>query len=216
MFRGQAMNRKISFGLAMVCGLISLAAGYGQTGAEKLADLLLAGQANAGVRIEVFSDYQCPMCKAFYLETIKPLIADYTQANKINKISITYHDFPLDMHQYARKAARFAMAALRLGRDRWLRVNDALYMEQEKWSQDGNIEAVLAKVLDPAEVARIKSLASNPAIEAAINEEVQLGISKKIDSTPTLFIASQTGKQLRATGMINLPTLKSQLDRLIN
>jgi hypothetical protein len=48
--------------------------------------------------------------------------AEYTKANKINKIYVVYHDFPLDMHQFARKATRLALAAERLGRDRWLRV----------------------------------------------------------------------------------------------
>jgi protein-disulfide isomerase len=202
--------------LAVVAGLVTLMAADGQVGAVKPLDLNLAGQQNAGIRVDVFSDYQCPVCKSFYMETIKPLIADYTKANKIDKVFIVYHDFPLEMHQYARKAARLAMASMQLGRDRWLKVNDILYVEQEKWAQDGKIEAVLAKVLDPTELIRVQSMSGNADIEAAINQEVQLGVSRNITSTPTFFISSQTGKQDRVVGGVTLPVLKSYLDRLLN
>jgi protein-disulfide isomerase len=187
-----------------------------QPGLNKMTDLYLGGHPNAAVRIELFSDYQCSACRAFYLETLKPLIADYTKANKIDKIYIVYHDFPLDMHPFARKAAKYALAAMRIGRDRWLRVNDALYTQQDKWASDGNIDAVLAKVLDPSELVRIQSLAANPAIDAALNQEIQLGLSKNITSTPTFFITSQSGKQQRVATGVNLTVLKDFLDRLIN
>jgi len=187
-----------------------------QTGLNKLADLCLGGQPNAQVRIEVFSDYQCPACRTFYLETLKPLIADYTKANKIDKIYIAYHDFPLAMHPFARKASKFALAAMRIGRDRWLRVSDVLYMEQAKWESDGKIEAVLAKVLDPTELVRIQSLAANPAIDAALNQEIQLGQSQNVTSTPTFFIYSQSGRQQRVATGVSLAVLKDFLDRLIS
>jgi protein-disulfide isomerase len=214
---GVAMMTKSKWlGLAIAVGMMTMISASGQTGTPKLAELYLAGQQNAGVRIEIFSDYQCPACRVFYLETIKPLIADYTKANKIDKIYISYHDFPLEMHPYARKAARLALASMRLGRERWLRVTDALYVEQEKWAQDGNIEAVLAKVLDPTELIRVQSMAGNPAIESTINQEIQLGQSKNVTSTPTFMILSQMGRQQSVTGGVALPVLKAYLDRLIN
>jgi protein-disulfide isomerase len=202
--------------LAATTVMVTVLSVHSQTSPPKTADLWLAGQRSAAVRLELFSDFQCPSCRAFYLETIKPLIADYTKANKIDKILIAYHDFPLDMHPYARKAARLALAASRLGRERWLHVVDVLYIEQEKWAQDGNIEAVLAKSLDPTEMVRLQSLASNPAIETLINQEIQLGQSQNITSTPTFFVLTQTGRQQRVTGGVALAVLKDYLDRLIN
>jgi protein-disulfide isomerase len=202
--------------LAAVAVITTVLSVHGQTGPSARSDLWLAGQRDAAVRIELFSDFQCPSCRAFYLETIKPLIADYTKSNKIDKILIVYHDYPLDMHQYARKAARYALAASRLGRERWLRVVDALYVEQEKWAQDGNIEAVLSKLLDPTEMVRIQSMASTPAIEAIVNQEVQLGQSQNVTSTPTFLILTQTGRQQRVAGSVTFPVLKDFLDRLIS
>jgi protein-disulfide isomerase len=202
--------------LAAVAVIITVLSVQSQTSQPNAAELWLAGQRSAPVRMELFSDFQCPVCRTFYLETIKPLIADYTKANKIDKISIAYHDFPLDMHPFARKAARLALAASRLGRERWLHVVDVLYVEQEKWAQDGNIEAILAKSLDPTEMVRLQSLASNPAIEGIINQEIQLGQSQNINSTPTFLILTQTGRQQRVVGGVAFAVLKDYLDRLIN
>lgn len=186
-----------------------------QTGIGQQAELYLGGQPGAPVKIEVFSDYQCPVCRTFYLETLKPLLANYVKENKIDKICVVYHDYPLDMHPFARKAARYALAAHRLGRERWLRVTDALYAEQAQWSQDGNIEAVLAKTLDPTELVRVRKLASDPAIDAAIQKEIQVAQSLNITSTPTFFIKTETGRQQRVTGWITFVTMKDYLDRLL-
>ncbi len=187
----------------------------GQARIDAPDELFLGGERGAPIKIEVFSDYQCPRCRDFYLSTLKPLIADYTNTNKINKIYIVYHDFPLEMHPFARKAARFALAAARIGRDRWLRVNDALYTDQAQWSLDGNIEAVLAKVLEPTELVRIGNLAADPAIDSAVQDEVLFGQSCEIASTPTFFINPQTGPQQRVAGWVAYNTLKDFLDRLL-
>jgi protein-disulfide isomerase len=192
--------------------LIAALTAAGQTATSKQDELYLCGQPNSPVKIEVFSDFQCPVCGAFYLQTIKPLIADYGSSNKVY---IVYHDFPLDMHPFARKAARFALAANRLGREPWLRVTDALYKEQAQWSQDGNVEAVLAKVLDPTELVRVTKLATDPAIDAVLGQEIMLGQSRSINSTPTVFVTTETGRQQRVDQGIPYPVLKDFLDRTL-
>ena len=34
------------------------------------------GDPNAPIRLEVFSDYECPSCRAFYLQTMKQVFTD--------------------------------------------------------------------------------------------------------------------------------------------
>ena len=187
----------------------------GQGGAGKPEELCLGGQPNAPVKIEVFSDFQCPVCRAFYLETIKPLIADFTKEKRIDKIYVVYHDFPLDMHPYARKAASYALAASRVSREAWLRVTDALYQKQEVWSQNGNIEAVLSKVLDPTELTRVKKLSTDSSIEQAVRLEVLLGQSREITMTPTFFIITQSGRQERVNSGLGYLVVKGRLEQLL-
>ncbi len=187
----------------------------GQAFTEDPDELVFCGVRGAPIRIDIFSDYQCPRCGEFYRDTVKPLADDYTRTNKIDKILIVYHDFPLEMHLYARKASRFALAAAKIGRDRWLRVNDQLYRDQAQWSMDGNIEASLAKVIEPTELVRIANLAARPEIDAEVQNGVLLGQSREIGSTPTFFITSPYGPQQRVAGGVALVTLKDYLDRLM-
>src|ERR1700719_218535 len=66
------------------------------------------GSKNAPITMEVFSDYQCPSCRALFEETLKPLIADYVA---LGKVYLVHRDFPLPMHSHSWVAARYANAA---------------------------------------------------------------------------------------------------------
>ena len=207
-------GKRILIAAAWVLAVAVLSAA-GQGGADKQPDLWLGGQPNAPLKIEVYSDFQCPVCRTFYLEAIKPLIADFTKEKRVEKIYIVYHDFPLEMHPYSRKASSYALAAERLGRDAWLRVFDALYQEQAQWSQDGNIDAVVARVLDPTELTRVKKLATDPSIEQAVRLEVMLGQSHEVTVTPTFFIITEAGHQERINGGVAYALLKGRLEQLL-
>jgi protein-disulfide isomerase len=200
----------------VLSSIFTVAMSISQTAATKPPEIYLAGQSGASVKIEVFSDYQCPICRTYYLETLKPLIYDYTKANKIDRISVVYHDLPLEsIHQNARKAARLALAAHRMGKDKWLKVSDALYMQQAVWSEDGNCEAPLEKILEPAELIQLKKMAADPSIETVLNQEIGLAQSRNITSTPTTFIITETGRQQRFTGDPGFAALKDYLDKMI-
>ncbi len=206
---GRYRRRSVALAAAIVI-LVPAISAIGQTIAQTPSGFYLGGQPSAPVKIEVFSDYQCPVCRAYYLETLKPLLNVYASTNKV---CIVYHDYPLDMHQWARKACRYALAAERISRDLWLRVTDALYTDQAQWSQDGNIDAILVKKVDQTELARIKKLADDPAVEAAVNQEVMFGQSRQITSTPTSFIITEAGRQQRVNSIIPYAVLKDYIDR---
>jgi protein-disulfide isomerase len=62
-----------------------------------------AGPKNAPVVVEVFSDFQCPGCRQYYLSTLRRVIDEYCLTGKIYLI---HHDFPLPQHPYSKAAAR--------------------------------------------------------------------------------------------------------------
>jgi protein-disulfide isomerase len=182
-----------------------------QGGAPKPSDLCVGGQPGAPVRIEVFSDYQCPACRAFYLETIRPVLADYARDNQV---CVIYHDFPLKMHSHAREATRFAVAARRLGNERWLKVSEALYTDQIQWAENGNVAGSVARVLTAEEMARVTKWAAEPAVEQIIEQEIALATQRQILSTPTFFLYAN-GREQRVVGGISYPILKDYLNRLL-
>ena len=62
----------------------------------------VAGNPSSPVKIEVFSDFQCPACRTFYLNTMRTIIPEYADAGKA---CVVYREFPLQMHSHAREAA---------------------------------------------------------------------------------------------------------------
>ena len=182
-----------------------------QPGSLKTEDLCLGGKPGAPVRFEVFSDYQCPACRAFYLETIRPLLKEY---GPDSKVCIIYHDFPLKVHKYAFEASRYAVAALRLGRDQWLRVCEALYADQPRWAADGKVEGVVARVLSADEMTKVKTFLEDPSLDQFINQEIALANKRHVSSTPTFFLYAQ-GQEQKVVGKISYPVLKEYLDRLL-
>ncbi|HUI71270.1 MAG TPA: thioredoxin domain-containing protein [Spirochaetia bacterium] len=180
------------------------------SGAQKdNADSYLMGKADSPVRIEIFSDFQCPMCRTFYLDTVTRLLHEYAAGDKV---AVIFRDFPLQQHPASRIATRYALASKSLGRDQWAKVIEYLYTCQAEWSYDGKMEPVLSRILDPAQMQTLKGKANDPAIEQAIDHEVELGNERKVDSTPTIFFTAG-GKEQRMVGGLAFPAFKEFIDR---
>jgi protein-disulfide isomerase len=172
---------------------------------------ILGGSVNSPVRIEIFSDFQCGACRDLYLGAIRQVLQDYSGKGRV---CVVYHEFPLKFHQYSREAARYSVAASRLGLQTLLTVFDSLFADQAQWSQDGNLDAVLAKALPGEEYRKLKKAMKDPSIERAIDKELDLGEKKNIQSTPTIFFY-HSGKEEKITGAISYPTMKQYLDSII-
>jgi protein-disulfide isomerase len=171
----------------------------------------VGGRPTAPVKIEVFSDYQCPACKEFYLNTMRMVLTDYADAGKV---CVVYREFPLTMHQHAREAAKYGHAAQRLGPRFWAEVTDALYQSQEKWEEDGQIEPVVAAALTKEDMARLKKEMANPAVDAAIERDIALAKERGVNQTPTFYVTGK-GKTEKIAGVVQYPILRRYLDSML-
>jgi protein-disulfide isomerase len=171
----------------------------------------LGGELDAVIRIEVFSDFECPACRELYLNTIRPVLKEYSS---LGKVCVVYHEFPLKGHKYSRQAAQYSKAAQRLGRKQWHAVMDALYENQEKWSQDGTVDDTVFKALGAEEYTRLRKLLLDPSLDAAIDSEVALGEKREVTSTPTFFVYA-IGKEQKVVGGLPYSVLKDYFDRIV-
>jgi len=178
---------------------------------DEASGLMLGGSLNSPVKIEVFSDFQCGHCRELYLATIRPLLQEYSSKDKV---CVIYHEFPLAMHPYAREAARYSEAAAQLGQDKLLPVYDSIFNEQAKWAKDGSLEATVAKALPGEDLLKLKKIMLDPSINAAVDKEIQLGIQKEVNSTPTMFI-NYIGKQQKVEGFVTYTVMKQFLDTIV-
>jgi protein-disulfide isomerase len=147
----------------------------------------LGGTLDAPIKLEVFSDFQCSWCKKLYAETITQVLKNYSPEDKI---CVIYYEFPLQMHAYGRKAARYSIATQRVGRKQWLAVVDALYTKQEQWALDGNLDAVLKGVLSAEDFDRVKKNLLDPSIDEAIDRDTALGQKRGVEGTPSIFLTT--------------------------
>jgi protein-disulfide isomerase len=200
------MQRKFRRWIVFLLGVFCTFSGLAR--AEE-SGACVRGKASAPIKLEVFSDFQCPTCRAFYLETMKYVFKDYADTGKV---CVVYRSFPLENHAYAADAARYGEAALRLGTSQWNRVADALFSNQDQWAETGDLEAVISKVLPKAEMDALrKQLQNSTSLNSAIYEDLKLGVARDVASTPTFFITAQ-GKTEGIAAALQYSALKRYLD----
>jgi protein-disulfide isomerase len=167
-----------------------------------------SGSPNAPMTIEVYTDYECPSCRNLYLETLPQLTAEYVATGKVRLI---HRDFPLPMHQYSGLAARYANAAGEIGR--YDLVANQIFKTQPEWSQNGNIDAQVAKVLPPGEMQKVRELVKTDShLDDTKNADVAMGTRDNLTQTPTMEVVYK-GKREQIAGFVPFNILKSYIDQ---
>jgi protein-disulfide isomerase len=168
------------------------------------------GSKNAPVTMEVFSDYQCPACKTLFTTTNRRLMDDYVSNGKVYLI---HRDFPLPMHAHSRVAARFARAAAQLGKVE--PVEQALFQNQEKWEQSGDVDGIVASVLSAAEMTKVRALVKGGTLDPMIDKDYALGQTYRVNQTPTTVFHCK-GQTYPYSGIMTYDILKQFLDQLLS
>ena len=167
------------------------------------------GSPSAPIVMEVFSDYSCPVCRAFYEGAIRPLLADYVATGKVYLI---HRDFPLTGvvgHDYSRKAALYETAAARIGK--FEEVDAAIYDKQPTWVRDGNVDAVVAAVLSPKDMKRVREMVEGGKVDSYVDSDKAMGTAKRVNSTPTIYVTAH-GKTELVPGNVSYSLLRRYLD----
>jgi len=189
--------------------LATVALAGGDTAVGQSSSARAVGPVTAAVRIDLFSDFECPACKALHEQTVKRVKAEYALKGKLR---LVHHDFPLPQHKHARQAATLAAAADKLGK--FDAVADALFLQQEMWSKSGNVDAVVDSVLTPEERKKIRELANDSAIAAGIERDIELGTRMEVGSTPTMIV-THNGKPSPVVGVVTYPVFSRYLNSLV-
>jgi protein-disulfide isomerase len=167
------------------------------------------GVKTAPIRIDEFTDFECPACRALYMETLRPLIDDYVSSGKVY---LVHHDFPLPMHPYSHKAAYYADAAAAIGR--FEQVEEVLFVNQPQWAANGKITPFLAKALSPTQLKQVEELARTKEVQEAVQRDVEMGRQLNVRQTPTMFVTHK-GRRTPLVGVTSYPVLRRYLDALL-
>jgi protein-disulfide isomerase len=175
-------------------------------------DAKALGSKSAPITMEVFEDFQCPACRNFYETSLKQVIDEYVVPGKVYLI---HRDFPLDMHPYSHQAARLANAAADLGQ--FETIERALFDSQDQWSANGKIEEALASTISAAQMKKILEYqaAHMSDINASIERDHTLGVQKKVNQTPSIYVTSHGKTEALPGGGVDYKLLRNYLDFLL-
>jgi protein-disulfide isomerase len=169
------------------------------------------GNPAAPIRMDVFTDFECPACAEMHRSFLPLVVHDYATTGKIYVVN---HEFPLNIpdHKYSHEAANYATAAARVGK--YMEVSDTLFQTQAAWHDNGKYWDLIAKVLTPAEQKKVQELVRDPAVVAEVNADVMWGQRQAINSTPTVII-TRGARQFSLPWPINYSLFRSMIDGLL-
>lgn len=173
---------------------------------EQMADHVL-GSPDAPLTIYDYSSLSCPHCGNFH-NTILPKVKQYYIDT--GKVRWVFRTFP---HNEA--ALRAEMLARCQPRDQYLKFEDMMFANQERWAFSSTPLPNLSTLVRVAGVDydRFEFCTTNKELEAAVLRMAQEGTEKyKIGSTPT-FVINDGEKKLEGGGTYE--TFAYELDTLL-
>lgn len=147
------------------------------------------GQLNAPVFIEEFTDYQCPFCARYFMETAPSI--DQNQIANGDALLVLF-DFPLSIHPQAPAAANAARCAGEEGAIAYWAMHDKLFESVSQWSVNDPMPIFnsLAASLSLDKASFDACIQSN-RYDTAVKTDVQIGTQRGVSGTPTFFINGQ-------------------------
>jgi protein-disulfide isomerase len=148
------------------------------------------GDANAPVPIIEFTDFQCPACAAMH-----PVLEEALKSYG-NKVRFVVRDFPLNQHEWARKAAEAANAANAQGK---FFEYIAVLFKNQKALDVPSLKKYASQVgLDRA---KFDAALDRGVYTAEVKKDVEDGEMYGVGSTPTIFINGVQLRLLSAEGL---------------
>ncbi len=144
------------------------------------------GAPDAVVTVYEMSDFQCPYCRRFALETFPVLESEYVNSGKVRWVFV---NFPLtSIHPNAVPAAEVALCAARQGA--FWRVHDLLYTHQDTWAPLKEPGPFLATLADSAKISKkmLLSCLVSPDTRTQVQVDAEGAERAGATSTPSFYI----------------------------
>ena len=171
---------------ALVLAIFPLAPLAGQAAAPDPLAGRVKGSHTAPVTVYEMSDFQCPFCRQFALETFPALDSAYVATGKVRWAFI---NFPLtSIHQNAAAAAEIALCAAK--QNKFWPVHDLLYRHQDVWAPLKEPAAFLLSLADSAHHSKPALLASAKAqsTDSEVRADAEGAHRTGAGSTPSFYI----------------------------
>ena len=158
--------------------------------------------------VKIFSSLTCPHCASFHINVVSKIKKKYLESGKVQLIFI---DFPLD--QAAFNASKLLHC---VNKDKRMNFLDAIYKDQEKWTNGSTIEDInnnlqkIVKILGISSEKFNKCLIDEEISDKILNGRIEANKKYSINSTPTIVI-----NEKKLKGSANFNNIKKRIEKII-
>lgn len=149
-------------------------------------DDAVMGSDDAPVTIVEFSDYQCPYCNKFHVETFPQIKEKYIDTGKVKFV---YRDYPLSSHAGAYPAALIAECVRdQKGDDAYYQVHNELFKMLSSGDFDYDAMSAFASGIG-ADSGKLKDCFDGDKFKDEIAKDLADGTAAGITGTPGFIVA---------------------------
>ncbi len=172
----------------------------------------IIGNPDAKISIIEFSDFQCPFCARFHVQTLPLILEEYIDEGKVN---LVFRDFPIQsIHPNAFPASVAAECANEQGKFR--EMHDKLFDNQNQWNRQQTADAVLMFNQYAEEIKldqeKFESCLSNGKYIDEIKKDLEDGRDYGVSGTPGFFIGNDKIGYVELKGAQPFDSFKKVID----
>ena len=150
----------------------------------------IIGNPNAPITIIEFSDFQCPFCARFHIQTLPAIMNEYVNDGKVK---LVFRDFPIQsIHPNALPASIAAECANEQGK--FKEMHDILFERQNEWSKKNTGNVIITFTQYASEMGleerEFDSCLKNGKYIEEIQKDLDDGRTYGISGTPGFFIGN--------------------------
>ena len=173
------------------------------------------GDPNAPITILEYSDFQCPFCVRYFVQTEPALNDEYVRSGQAR---VVFRDFPIvELHPNAPAAHMASLCVAEQGAIPYWTMHEKLFQTQSEWSNALDPVPVFSRLAEEsgadidAYEACMQADEKQALIDAALNEGRQAGVS----GTPSFQLVSPEGEAYLLVGAQPFDAFSANLDALI-
>ena len=150
----------------------------------------IIGNPNAPITIIEFSDFQCPFCAKFNIQTLPAIMNEYVNDGKVK---LVFRDFPIQsIHPNAVPASIAAECANEQGK--FKEMHDALFVNQKEWNNQKLDDVIITFTQYASEMGleerKFDSCLKNGKYIEEIQKDLDDGRTYGISGTPEFFVGN--------------------------
>jgi len=172
----------------------------------------IIGNPDAEITIIEFSDFQCPFCARFHVQTLPSIMSEYIEQGKVK---LVFRDFPIQsIHPNALPASIAAECANEQGK--FKEMHDVLFEKQNQWNgvETANVLSVFSLYASEMQIDQeaFDSCLTNGKYIEEIRKDLEDGRNYGVSGTPGFFIGNDKVGYVELKGAQPFESFKKVID----